>query len=69
MLEILAAVGLVVAMAKIADADHQSVSTWVAVTIAVSIGCIVLIPLPFLRLGVAGVVTFVLMMIAKSRAA
>jgi hypothetical protein len=41
----------------------------VAVTIGVSIVCIVLIPLPFLRLGVAGAATFVLMMVAKSRAA
>jgi hypothetical protein len=62
-------VGLVVAMAKIADADNQSVPTCVAVTIGVSIVCIVLIPLPFLRLGVAGAATFVLMMVAKSRAA
>jgi hypothetical protein len=60
MLELLVAIALIVAMAKIASADDQSPIVWGALTGAIIVGCF-FIPLPFLRLGIAFVVAFVAM--------
>ena len=60
MLEIIVVVLLIVAMVKIAGNDNQSPLLWGIVTFVVAAACIVLIPsLPFIRVGIAGVLVFV----------
>ena len=49
------------AMVKIADADNQPRLLWGAVTCGLVIVCTALIPLPFLRVGVAFVAAFIAM--------
>jgi hypothetical protein len=55
------------AMAKIADAEGRSAFVWGLITFGVCAASFA-IPLPFLRLLLAFIVAFVLMMIAKARA-
>ena len=61
MLELILAVILVVTMSRIADADGQSPLLWGMVALAVSFLCYFFIPLPFGRMLLAGVITFVAM--------
>jgi hypothetical protein len=61
MFELIVAILLIVAMLKIANADNQSPVLWGGVTFLVAAACIALIPLPFIRLGIAGVVVFLAM--------
>lgn len=57
MLEILLIVAVVVAIAKIAAADDQSAVMWGVIAVVIC-GLSLLIPLPFLRILLAGIVTF-----------
>lgn len=61
MLEILLAAAVIAGMYKIADADDQKPWLWAGVTLLLCIVSILFVPLPFLRLLIAGVVAFVLM--------
>ena len=62
MFELIMGVLAVVAVAKVASADDQSPVLWGAVMLLLGIGSIVLLPsLPFLRIGLAFVLTFVAM--------
>jgi hypothetical protein len=63
-LEIIILVAACVAMYRIAEADEQSGAMWAITTLALCIGCL-FIPLPFLRLGIAFVLAFVLMIVVK----
>jgi hypothetical protein len=49
------------AMVKIADADNQSSLLWGAATFGLIVLCSILIPLPFLRIGIAFVLAFIAM--------
>ncbi len=66
MFEIGLAVAACVAMGKIADADGRSAITWGAITLGLCVASI-FIPLPFLRILLAAVVAFILLMVAKFR--
>jgi hypothetical protein len=61
MFEFIVGVMAIVAMVKIAYADDQSRLLWGAVTFGLIILCIGLIPLPFLRVGIAFILAFVAM--------
>lgn len=61
MLEIIVAIMLIVLIVKVADRDGQSTLLWGAVTFVAAAACIALIPLPFLRLGIAGLIVFAAM--------
>ena len=65
MFEIMLAGAVVVAMVKIADADGQSAALWGVIALAITIACVMLIPLPLIRVVIALVVSFILMMIFK----
>ena len=67
MIEIGLAIAACVAMAKIADADARSSIVWGIITLAICAASFA-IPLPFLRVLLAFIVAFVLMMVAKARA-
>ncbi|MBI1336473.1 MAG: hypothetical protein GC164_05875 [Phycisphaera sp.] len=60
MLEIILGIGACVVMAKVASADDQSGVLWFFVTFALCIGAL-FIPLPFIRMLIAGIVAFVAM--------
>ena len=62
MFEIALAGGICFVMSKIASQDDQSVGLWVGITIFLCILCIALIPLPFIRLGLAFLLSFLSMM-------
>ncbi len=66
MLEIPLGIAACFAMAKIADADDESGSLWGAVTFLLCLVGVVFIPFPFLRILVAAVLTFVLMIVARA---
>ena len=61
MFEILLIVGVISIMAKIANADDQSAILWGVVTGGLCLLSL-LIPIPFGRILIAGVLAFVLMM-------
>ena len=65
-MEIAIAIAAIGAMAKIADADGRSAIIWGLITFGTCAASIA-IPLPFLRILLAFVVAFVLMMVAKAR--
>ena len=70
MLEIIVGVLLVVAIVKIADADDQSAGLWGGITVLAVLAAFFFIPLPFLRVGIAGIVVFLSMIgykVAASR--
>jgi hypothetical protein len=67
MLEIGLLVAACVAMGKIADADGRSAMVWGLITLGLCAASL-LIPLPMLRILIAAVVSFVLLMVAKARA-
>jgi hypothetical protein len=64
-------VGLVVmtclAMGKVADADGRSALVWALITLGFCLASIV-IPLPFLRILIAGMLSFIALMVVKARA-
>ena len=61
MFELILLVACCVGMYKIADADDKSGIIWACVTFALCMGCIALIPLPFLRIFIAFILGFILM--------
>ena len=65
MLEIGRVVAACAAMGKIADADGRSSIIWGTITLGLCLASLA-IPLPFLRVLLAGVVAFIVMMIAKA---
>ena len=67
MFEILLTLAAIGAMAKIADAEGRFSIVWGVITLAI---CAVsfAIPLPILRVLLAFIVAFILMMVAKARA-
>lgn len=66
MLEILAIAAASVLMYKIADADEQSPGLWCAVTVALCIGSVFLLPsLPLLRVLLAAGAAFIAMIVKK----
>jgi hypothetical protein len=58
-LELIVAILLIVLMVKIANNDGQTGWVWGVITFFVTLVCMVLIPLPLLRVGVAGIAVFV----------
>ncbi len=64
MLELILAFLLCAVVGKIADSENLSAIVWGCATFVVVILCMA-IPLPYLRLGVALVVMFVLLMLYK----
>jgi hypothetical protein len=64
MIELVMAVAVVVAMVKIADIENQSSLIWGAVAVGMVVLCF-MIPMPFLRVVVAGVLSYVAMFIYK----
>ena len=67
MVEIALAIGACGAMAKIADADGRSSIVWGLITLGLCLASGP-IPLRFLRILLAFIVAFILMMVAKARA-
>ena len=67
MLELLLALLLCAVMAKIADSEGLSGLLWGCLTFLVTLGCL-LIPIPFLRLGIALVLMFVILTAYKMTA-
>lgn len=61
MLELILAFLLCAVMAKVADADGLSGIIWGCITFVIALACL-LIPIPFLRLGVAMVLVFAAML-------
>lgn len=63
MLEIIMIVVACVAMYRIADADEQaSPVLWTVITLLICIASIAFLPLPMIRIGLALLVAFLLMM-------
>jgi hypothetical protein len=67
MVEIVLVIATCGAMAKIADADGRSSVVWGMITLAICAASFA-IPLPFLRVLLAFIAAFVVMMVAKARA-
>lgn len=61
MFELVLLIACCVAMYKIAEADDKSGIIWASATLALCIGCLFLIPLPFIRIFIAFILGFVLM--------
>jgi hypothetical protein len=64
MLELIGIAAVTIIMGRIAYADDQSQLMWVVITFGICLGSL-FIPLPFLRILIAGVVSFVLMIVYK----
>ena len=60
MLELVIGIAAVVAMARIASAENMSSVIWGSLTLALVVACMV-IPVPFLRVGLAFGLAFVAM--------
>ena len=65
MLEVALGIGMCVIIGKIADADGQSGIIWGAVTFLLCFGSLAM-PLPFLRILIAGVAAIALMIAWKA---
>ena len=61
MLELIVGILAISAVVKIASADGQSGLLWGLVTFGLIVACMMLVPLPFLRVGLAGVLALVAM--------
>jgi hypothetical protein len=61
MLEIVLGIAVVVMMAKVANADDQSAVTWGGLTFLLCVASVLFVPLPFLRMLLAGAAVFALM--------
>lgn len=61
MFELALALGTVAVISMVASADDQSAFLWGAITFVVCAAALFLIPLPFLRIFIAGIVSFGLM--------
>jgi hypothetical protein len=67
MIELLMIAAVVVAMGKIADIENRSALVWGALALVLSIGMMFAMPtLPYLRVGIAFVLLFILMMVMKA---
>lgn len=65
MFELLLSAAAIGAMAKIANADDQSGGTWGLITAGLVFCGLVFVPLPFLRVLLAAIVAFILMIVSK----
>ena len=65
MLELIVLAAMVVLMVKIADFEDESKLLWGFITFALCGGSLLVIPLPFFRIVIAGVVTFVIFMVYR----
>ena len=65
MLELVMLLATVVAMVKIADHEDRSPIIWGALTIAIGVGAIMILPWPFLRMMLVLIFCFGLMAVAK----
>ena len=65
MLELIIGIMAIVAMVKIASADGQSGALWGLVTFVCVAACVVLIPLPMLRVAIGGIIAFIAMFVYK----
>ena len=62
MFELIVGIAAIVAVVRIASADHQSPLLWGFVTFGLCVLSIMAMPgLPFIRIGVAGILAIVLM--------
>jgi hypothetical protein len=64
-LELILAIVLIVAVVKVANIENRSPVLWGVITFLISAACVVVIPIPFLRIGVAFIAAFAAMMIMK----
>lgn len=64
MIEIVIGIAAVVAMVRIADAEEQSRLLWGSVTVGLTILSL-LLPLPIVRVALAGILAFVAMFVYK----
>ncbi len=53
-------------MAKVADSEGRSALLWGVLTLGIGMACLA-IPMPYLRVLLAGALALVMMMIAKAR--
>ena len=67
MFEIIVAIGVCVVMAKIASEDDLPGAMWFLITFLLCVASVA-IPLPFIRVLIAGVVSFSVMIVYKMRA-
>ncbi len=65
MIELLLGIGLCIVMARIASADNQSAILWGCITGVVCLGSL-LLPWPYLRFLIAGVLVFITMIAVKA---
>lgn len=65
MFELVLLIACCVAMYKIADADDKSGIIWGSITLGLCVACSYLIPLPFIRIFIAFVASFVLMTVSN----
>jgi len=65
MFELIIGIMAIAAMVKVASADGQSGALWGFITFALCVACVLLIPLPFLRIGIAFFLAFIGMVVYK----
>jgi hypothetical protein len=66
MIELALVAAACVGMGKIADAEGRSSLMWGILTLGLCLAASVVIPLPLLRILIAGVAAFIIMMVAKA---
>ncbi len=66
MIELALIAAACVGMGKLADAEGRSSLLWGLLTLGLCLGASALIPLPLLRILIAVVVAFIIMMVAKA---
>jgi hypothetical protein len=65
MLELIIGILAISAVVKIASADGQNAALWGLVTFVLVAACVVLIPLPMLRVGIGAILAFLAMFAYK----
>ena len=65
MFELIIGILAIVAVVKIASADGQNAGLWGLVAFVCVAACVVLIPLPMLRVGIGAVLAFIAMFVYK----
>jgi hypothetical protein len=66
MIEIALGLGCCYTMARVAEADDESGLLWGVVTFLLCVGCVLFVPLPFVRIAGAGFLAFILMFVVKA---
>ncbi len=65
MFELILVVAACIGMSRVAEEDQKSGFMWGGITLILCIVSMALIPLPFLRILLAGVATFILMVVTS----